>query len=75
MTTTDSTTTPARAPGAVPALVQPEVLPPCPDIGTFLRRLGALHVDAKKLDWGDEQLARINASALCAMIADEIERG
>ena len=59
----------------VPALVPTEVQSPCPDVGTFLRRLGLLHMDAKKLDWGNEQLARINASALCSLIATEISEG
>jgi hypothetical protein len=51
------------------------VLPPSPDIGTFLLRLGGLHVDARRLNWGADRLARINAAALCWMIADEIEKG
>ena len=54
---------------------QPEVLPPSPDIRAFLRRLGQLHVDAKKIEWGGEDLARINACALCEMIAGEIGGG
>ena len=59
----------------LPCVVLPEVLPPSLDIGTFLQHLVALHMDAKKIDWGDDHLARINASALCAMLAEEIERG
>lgn len=62
-------------PPRLPMISSPSVLPPCPDIGTFMRRLAALHVDAKKLDWGNEHLARLNASTLCMMLAEEIQRG
>jgi hypothetical protein len=65
-----STKPPARP---LPATVQPDVLPPCPDIGTFMRRLAQLQIDARQLYWHGEPLTRINASALCALIARAIE--
>jgi len=57
---------------ALMATVGP-LLPPM-DVAKFLRILGMLHLQAAGLDWKSDDAARINATALCAMIAEEIER-
>ncbi len=50
-----------------------EILRPSRDVRTFLQRLYALHIDAKKVHWGDDHVARMNAAALCAMITQDIQ--